>query len=316
MEKQSYQELQSPECNVGISSQEKAASKGAVQLLELQSNTKAEMASKETTASIAKQPDQELQSPERHVGISRHEKAASDEAVQLLELQGNTKAEAAREDTTASIAKPPDQELQSLRRHVGISNQEKAEYTICLVYEKAYDRDREVYPREHFCSKYGDYWEKAWKMAIEVTKQVMHTVFFLGDSGYSVDNVIFVETKEDKPNIPLAQKYNLFAMSTVAPLYWRAEGVQRWNLDPAQKLTKEQGHILWTEWKQHFAQNELSPDQRDRGRKFIYSSHQSHVRKICGSMNMAQQLINNGVYTKASLLAIINHEISRRSPEA
>ena len=76
----------------------------------------------------------------------------------------------------------------------------------------------------------------------------------------------------------------MFAVSTVDALYWRAEGLQRWNLDVLAPLSREQGEILWKDWQMYFAQHELTGEQRSKSRHYRRQAHQAHVRRRCGSI--------------------------------
>ena len=73
-----------------------------------------------------------------------------------------------------------------------------------------------------------------------------------------------------------------------------------------------QGEILLKEWKRQFAQHEVIPEQRSKSKHYKRQVHQAHVRRRCGGMNMAQQIMNHGVYTPNYLLGIINDVCSRR----
>ena len=204
---------------------------------------------------------------------------------------------------TMSIGEDPQQELQSPEQPC----------TLNACVQVAYAVDRKPYSRDGFQNWYGPNCQKAWDMAVQVTRQVTHTLQILNVSGCNVDDVIFLEHDKDKNMMASSEKYQKFAQSLVDPLYWRLLGLQRWKLNMLDSLNKAQGKWLWQQWLAYFSKNELTAEQRKKGRSFKRRAHLAHVRRLCGSANIARQVMTHGVQTQECLLDIIQSERARRS---
>ena len=176
-----------------------------------------------------------------------------------------------------------------------------------------YAMDGRVYTEYDFRVYYEDDFDFHWNKAQQVTKQVVSTLQWLAGADWEVDDLIYVENMDEKKNLKLWEKYQIFAQSLAIPLHWRRYGLERWNLAEEDTISHEHGELLFKQWREHFTKNQLRSSQQSQRKRRQRTAFAAFVRKLCGSGSIAQQVMNTGVHNRDTLMKLMFREHARKS---